>query len=428
MNKNSYGILHYLHFKYLFTEDFFKEKIGSGDYLKKLLDVKVLRKMSLNLYTFNEDIGFETAADEDHLGFINYYEERAISKYTGYDYDTLFNKYHFNLNIAYHYFEIGRYDEGIKYIIYIAKKVIYWGFEKELYDLCEAINLSSRDDYLSYYIKLLISLLTNRSYDIQIPIEMNKNNITDFLYNNIQNLFGIHYANNDKRDKAIIIYDQMIDELKDSDLLSLGIAYENQFILKNFDTDCVQSIELIDNAIDCFNKCEDIYELLKAKLYKMKIKYKFGDYEENELIDIRKSLDVNFFPDLDYEYYKFKSQLNPDGILNINEYFELKVKTMTLCLLLEKDYSEEFIEILIRLLKYVNDTRDKGKLKEVDFSILESFFAKYKINPEKTLLVIVKKKINGENYSSELELIDTDTKKFIDEYLKDLETTLSKKR
>ncbi|MGV8147183.1 MAG: hypothetical protein ACLKAK_12060 [Alkaliphilus sp.] len=382
---NEYKILTVLPYK--ISEELFKEKIGSGDDLKNLIDMEALKKYhdGYMLNDHNSMIGDIIKAVDDELKTKlhndmseNFYKPR-IKQREIIDYTDFVQKYNDYINLSYHLRELKKYDESMNTLFDIAKKLVYWGERDLLVEELKKFDSSKINDenkLWKIYYKLFAEIIGphNRSLDLDYVNRQFKHfesckEINAFLYIESKNLEGIFARVYEKNlEKATDIHLRLkricIDELNlidDRDAALYGKILQN-IAFCYMDRSLDESIGFMEQAKKILKQTNDRYEVSKLHFYKLLLHYR-KDPECREIIEylkiMKECINEFTFPDIERNFYNLIAEMGFDTNKNFRDYFETKLFALDCDLALYTEcFQVDLFSILFKIKENWNELRD----------------------------------------------------------------------
>lgn len=364
-------------FKYPISDNLFKEKIGTGEELEKLLEKEILEKDKFGYYKVNfhskEIASCNNLSNkkELHQNIIETYYLRNIDKEVNMDYSKFVGNYIDYINLSYHYRELKDFNSAIEKIFYIAKKSIFWGFGHEL--LIELDNYKDHElnhenflwkqYYLSFYNFIHPAGEINEKEFFNLIGNIEEQDLNNFyaLYLEVKNLEGIYFKQikNDNK-KAVKIFKEEVKKYEkfNKDLCkNIEIAYGR--ILENLamgihKTNMEKSNEYFNKAKDIFKKYDENYELAKLHLFKLTLLG--NDNEENiasvieEHDQLSTILNKYAFPDIERNLFNLRSDELFRKEKDFNGYIEMKIQALIRdTVLYFENFEMDFIDVLQRI-------------------------------------------------------------------------------
>lgn len=417
---------------YKISEELFKEKVGSGDTLKNLIENKIVTydedKIRVNnnseyINSLIESVSVDEKLEMHKMIIEEFYFWR-VKYYKCNDYKEFMDEYESFINLAYHLRELKRYDDSIKYIFLIAKKLIFWGQKTILIDELEKFddNQIILENKLNKYYYLLfadIIVPSNQALDLNKISkqfdEFNQLEKMNFkLYLKCKNLEGVfekNYKNN--IETTLNIYTQLIKKCKNT--LKYGnkdIEVILSHILQNMaicyiNTDLDKAIEIVGEAEKYISKYEDEnYELLKLILNKL-VMFRIRDTNDLDFMEyLGKFREISgdfMFPDIERRYYNLLAEMVFEDE-SIEEFFELKSYVLIRDLFLYDQYFIlDFVSVLNKIKPYI-----KNKSKQIipGLNIISSVLEEYECMDEYMFIEALKSFIKGKGYKRNIAQIN----------------------
>ena len=379
MNKKIESLL--LLLKYTIPEDLFKEKIGTGDDLNRLINEGIVEKtisgvrVNESFYEKCKHILTDGEKLKLHTEMIESFYLPKIDTASICDYNDFSNIYIYFKNLAYHYFAINKFDESMQVVEKIAKKMFYWGLKNELTSYLESLDdntLTHRNKLLKMYYYNFTHILSSSSLEDKLAkIEDNfqlLDKIKDvdlLLYFESRNLYGIYnrvWKSNIPEAKRT--YHEVIEEIKklqgenfQFDTI-LGKIYENLSFCYQVDKAYEEAEELFEKAEEHLKRSQDIYELAKLYFYKTY----FAESVKGDLIWIQSFIKLNEYidkytlPDIERNTLKFISDVEKKNG-EIENYFKLMSKVLDCDLILDKEY---FINDFVAIFNVIKEKKESN--------------------------------------------------------------------
>ena len=363
---------------YKFSEDFFKEKIGSGDYLNQLKELSILNvdDDGITINQNSEEIKKIIKSNRDneiiemHKNLINYYTNR-ISKYRFEDFNEFLQQSDECIHLSYHLRELKEFDKSIEYLFIIGKKMVFWGFSAEFLDKLEQFEddtLSNQNHLLKCYYLLFAKIISvpqneldltsvNKLFEtLENSVDINSNLFFEFKI--LKGIFTRFYKKS--VDSALNIFNDLEKNCEtrlNSNDETINIIYSK--ILQNiamiysekscFD-ECIKKFKIAEQYLE---KCDDLYEYTKFNLNKL-IVLSANDTDNPECFICREHIDASIenslFPDLERSYFNLISDFDYHKLDAINNYFELKSYVLLIDLrLFYGCFVADFIDLLKKI-------------------------------------------------------------------------------
>ncbi|WP_066872173.1 hypothetical protein [Clostridium mediterraneense] len=411
-----------------FSEEFFKEKIGSGSEFKKLeQDGIVIKRKYLYELSNSEEMYIKIKKDEkeDFLNdIINNYYLTMINDERRFNLNSIIDNLLLYLQLSSAYYELEKYDLAIENILKVAKKMVYWGMKNELksflgkFDNVQ-INLKNRRwiEYLLAFSDVIIGY--NPKIDKQkIEIILTTYEEKDELGFEIRNLNAIYTRKYKKDiDLAIKIHEENIgimSELlignKEENLnIHIGRNYENLSLCYKVLGDIDSAIKNIEIAEQYIEHSNDKYEICKFYCNFLNI---IMNTNKHEKMFMRYSeLSLNILKEFNYpDLLRNIQNLFADYFLkkcnSIDEYVRLKIDVFELDSMLYKEFFVmDFIGVLNTLSKEFNRIIIKNT-EELD--VLMTYLNENGFLNESYIIECIKCKIKKERYDTIFDKIENE--------------------
>ncbi len=375
MNNKKLELLSLL--SYGFTEELFKEKIGSGSELRELEDGKEIEKDG-DLYRVKEVEKFRNKIEENEKkAFLNdvienFYKPK-IGSIDEVDFSKLLKNYSILIQLYSAYFNLKEYDFAIESIFKYAKKMIYWGFKDHLKIWLENFedrmisdkNQKWKDYYLAFS-DIMVGYNFNTDYkNIENIFNKYEFNDNDELSLEMRNLKAIYYRMHLKKvEKAIELHKENIKILNEENVVEnidihIGRSYEN-LSLCYINSNLEKSIKIAKKAEAYLLKANDNYELSKLYYNILNLYIK----QEGKLDEIFKyfRLCANIvqefdYPDISRNVINLFSDYCIKEYCDFDQYFRLKTQVLNDDSIL---YSEYFASDFISIVRTIRRNSDKN--------------------------------------------------------------------
>lgn len=413
---------------YDITEELFKEKIGIGDELKVLVDNGVLEKSYIGYRLRDKSLippVDNIRKTELHMDILQTYYYKKIDQLTLLDYDDFYNNLHYFLNALYHINSLNNYDEAFKYILKIAKKMVYWGKKDVLNELLNNIpnsSLSKENILWKTYLDLFIQIVPFYNSHINEDELNNKfllfkesKNLNKRLYCEALNLQGI-FTRIYLKDliKARSLHENVINlfenikDLEEEDYLILGRTYENiSFFYSKEESKF--STKFLEKADEYLQKTNDKYERLKLMYYKFVLDYKNGMADESlskHVLNIENYLKDFRFPDIERNLYNTLSEYGLSRENDFESYFKIKTHVLDCDLAL---YQEYFISDFLRINNTIKRSIKEKKEQITDsINTLIDFLEKTQLKSECYFIKAVKCLLSNQEYDNDLNKVENE--------------------
>lgn len=414
---------------YDISEELFKQKIGTGDYLNQLQDKGYAERTDQGIRmekSFLEKNWIKLSRDQKealHLDIIESFYNPKLNDIHIVDYDDFVQYYKMYINLAYHYKEISRYNDAIKQIACIAKKMQYWGMKEELIELLsnfsdEELNEESRlqKTYYSLFAKVLsFSIEKDNIKELERNfklLEQTKGN-DDLLYFESKNLEGIFWRVCAKdTEKALRLHldtIKLVDkQVKNKELYNtvFGRIFENLSFCYQQQNNTEKAEEAIEKARIYLESADDTYELAKMYFYKTFFEY---NKQPEELLwvpylnTLSMYLEKNRYPDISRNLYNLLSRIEFERSKKLENFFKFKLRAFDCDLVLYHDYfTTDFISMYNVILENKIEYKDQivEGLKE-----LVVFFQNTELEDERIFIELIEAYFLGKEYSNKKDLI-----------------------
>lgn len=420
-----------------FTEEFFKDQIGSGIELKELEEKKVLSREE-DIYIVKDPENFaEYITQEEKRKFLldiiqDYYKPKldAISEV---DYKALIVIYPISLQLSAAYLELEEYDLAINSIFRIAKRMIYWGKKNDVRNMIERFPtdmLSSQQKKWKEYYILFSDIMINHNINIdnkriqELFTNYSGNDELEYEIRNLEAIYNRIY----RKDiyKAIEIHERNLERLKketkltNSDVI-IGRNYENlAFCYINSNVE--YAIKNAENAEMYFKKANDNYELCKLYYNLLNINIKKEENMEETIKYLKLSMEILnefYYPDLLRNIINLFADYYPEKNSDLDYYFKLKVKVLQNDLLLYTDY---FISDFISIVDTIKNSMDKDISNNIDsVDQIINFLEENRYIDEFYFMKGVKNKIKKKSYKTCIDKIkNSSLKELFNEIFKNM--------
>lgn len=418
------------------SEELFKEKIGRGDELKKLQDLGILRIDNSDNISINQNCDKilkikklinDKEIKEIHEDILNEFYIPKVNSFKIDSYSEFMDCVQYFINTSYHLNCLRKYDESIKYIFKIAKKMVYWGkkdFLKLKLKEYEKLKISKVNIMWKEYFNLFSDIIVD---DFQIYEESNfedrflslesSEKEDKLLFIEVKNLEGIYWRNcKNNKEKSLEIYNSVLDNFYNYDFnkedTEINIARSR--LLQNkalcyWGNDSQEVFKIMNKAEKILEKCNDKYELLKFYCNKLTFLYE-NNNNDPKIIDylmlINSYIKDSDYPDLERQYYNLLSKMfyNSDENEDIDHYFEIKSYVFQLDMLLYYPY---FINDFINMFDNI-----ENDIKEKKFDIIKgldrisSVLNELDLDDEYYFVLALQQFIKGEEYKDAIEKVN----------------------
>lgn len=362
-------------------EDLFKQKIGTGDFLEQLIQNGSVIRTDLGIKA-SDTIYLEVSKNispnrkkELHIDIINSYYLPKICEIKIVDYNDFVKSYILYINLILHYYEISEYDKAIEQLFPIAKKMYYWGMEKEVLELINKFSdeqLNQKNTFYKLYYYLFCNILSMTSEDIEYKGLVNKflvieevKSIDFHLYLEMKNLEAIFYRKiPDSLSIAMKIYLNILDELNEpiisdfSYFATLGRIYLNLcFCYEYFDKEIAMGYLSLANKY--LKKTDEPYEM--AKFHYLSAQLLFNSNEDFPLFlesinELRSYLEKYAFPDIERNLFNLLSMVELQKNNRIDNSLKLKTRALACDLVLNDNFLiSDFLDIYNIMLQHKDE-------------------------------------------------------------------------
>lgn len=373
---------------YNIPEELFKQKIGTGDYLKELKEkdyVEISYKGICVKESFKNNNKIEISKerkDKLHNDLINEFYIPKLKEVQIIDYENLINYYILYINISYHYIQLSKYDEAFTSLTTIIKKMQYWGMRNEIVDVINQFDekeLCEENRYLKLYYDIFLNIQpffydseTSEDCVQQFNYLEEVKNKDLLLYLEVKNLEGIYYQLIKEDIKhAISIYKTSIDLISDKNDLKLNLVcgkiYENLSFCYQQLYETEESIKAMDYAYEYLVNSDDPYEKAKMLYNKMAVYYNYKKPEPSWIScfgELSDSLENYRFPDIERNLSNLLSNIELSDSNNYNDYFKYKTHAMMYSRVLYQDYFAIDFMSMFNVIVNNKDSNDKDLIVE----------------------------------------------------------------
>jgi hypothetical protein len=407
---------------YDIPEELFKQKIGTGDYLKQLQEEDSIYITGQGIrikesFLKNHRIELaEKKKEELHLDIINNFYIPKLQNIKVVDYDDFVTYHNFYINLAYHYQQLSRYDDAIQQVSYIAKKMQYWGMKEALINFLNKLpdeKLNEESKFLKTYYNMFSMVLSGSdvSNDFQelkskfIFLEQLKERDI-LLFVESKNLEGIFYRIFEKNiEKAVQIHKESIELINNQTNkeniynTAIGRIFENLSFCYEEGNEFEKAKEAMIEAQDYLERGNDSYELAKMHFYKASFYY--NSKSENLLWvpclrEINTYLEKHRFPDIERNLYNLLSRIEFERERRLNNYFKFKSHALDCDLVL---YHEHFVTDFISIYNFILENKDEYKKQIVEgLKCVAGLLEEANMEDERLFIAVIEAFLNGEQY------------------------------
>lgn len=403
---------------YAFTEEFFKDKIGTGEELKDLINQEIVIKKNdkyFEVKKFEKQHLNEIKKRELHQNIADYYKKKLYEQKVE-DYSDFLEVMDLSIKLAQHLNYLKKYDESISYIFKIAKKMIFWGKRDILYEVFNKYleqDLTEQSIYRREYFVLLDKIVLNidnnlsekniinkfQDLDKELTIESKYSCDIKNLKGIFNRLYKTNYKSAIKHHQEVIAFYENQNDIEYDDYVRYGINYENlAFCYIGKDNECVR--EYFIKAQECLEKSKDVYELAKLVYYKMCLEFIINEDAKNifkYVEEYNKCTGQLKIPDIERNIYNLLADKHFIKKNDIESFFECKAYALDCDLVL---YSQYFEEDFYSILNFIESNYGNYKNEIVNgLKILINFFRDVNMRDEINFIEGLNCYLNDKDYN-----------------------------